>query len=263
MATKTKKEYRDWVRSRAGSIHNSNPTDKHQNKRWRINQNHIRNTIIEEYEWRALNPSFMITRTYYYDQDDRREVEENNDRLNRVIDDFFNPRGRSEYMITKDHFIERHRDKLVRKQEDLRPFRNTITDEYELDYSNVEVKPGSFHVHTLISDISDDVIYRPNSKIRKAIPNIYMLDDIPLSLMQDEEGLERVKMDLLDYALRDRCGFIGNSKSSLDITPQSDYGWFDGYKGWKGMVAYVTKQMYNVDKMIEIYDCRNSTILSN
>ena len=41
-----------------------------------------------------------------------------NDRVNRVIDDLFNPRGYDEYHVSKDHFIERHRPTLARNSED-------------------------------------------------------------------------------------------------------------------------------------------------
>ena len=48
---------------------------------------------------------------------------------------------------------------------------------------------------------------------------------------------------------------------SIDIQPSDEYGSFDGYKGWKGQVAYVTKNMYNVDNIVEIYDSKNSSVL--
>ena len=35
---------------------------------------------------------------------------------------------------------------------------------------------------------------------------------------------------------------------------------YDGYIGWKGLVAYVTKTMYNVDMIDTVYDNINSTI---
>ena len=92
---------------------------------------------------------------------------------------------------------------------------------------------------------------------------IYGLDEIPLSLQSEGWGMTKVKTDLLDYAIRERCDFMGNSVDSLDIQPASEYAGYDGYKGWKGMVAYVCKKMYNVDNMVEVYDHKNNTILSN
>ena len=259
--SKTKKEYRDWVRNRYGAIHKEDTNDTNKDKRWKINQNHIRETFIEEYSSSGYRPGYLITRNYYYDQQDRYEVVAHNDRMNRVLDDFFNPRGKSEYELTHDHFIERHKDQLVKK--DPKAILNTITDEYELDWCQVEIKRGGFHVHTLLSEIDDDVVLHPNKKIRKAIERIYGMDQVPVSLLQSEEGMTQLKTDLIDYAIRQRCDFLGNSKDSLDITPEAEYEGYDGYRGWKGLIAYVTKNMYNVDNMVEIYDSKNSTILSH
>jgi hypothetical protein len=61
--------------------------------------------------------------------------------------------------------------------------------------------------------------------------------------------------------MRRRCDFIGKSSMSLDIQSSQEYGRFDGYKGWKGIVAYVTKTMYNIDNIVQVYDYENSDIL--
>jgi hypothetical protein len=203
----------------------------------------------------------MVTRTYYYEQNNIKKVKEDNKRMNNVIDDFLNPRSSGDYYICKDHFIEQHKDKLVKKTK--KPVLNTIIKEWELDWdgSSVEIKKGGFHVHSLFSEIDDNVVLNPNGKIRKAIEKIYGLDTIPISLLESDEGLTRVKTDLLEYALRKRCDFIGDSQMSLDIQVSHEYGSFDGYRGWKGMVAYVTKTMYNVDNIVQVYDYDNSDIL--
>ena len=261
--TKTKEQYRKWIRSRHGTIYKDNTSDDHKSKRWRINQSHIIETFIEEYESSGFTPSHMITRNYYYDQQNRHVVVENNKRMNNVIDDIMNPRRANEYHVMHDHFIERHKDRLVKKCESKKPVLNTITQDYEMDYSNVEIQKGGFHVHTLVSEVKDEVITHPNSKIQKAIEKIYGIDQIPISLLQDDWGMTKVKTDLLEYAIRNRCDFMGNSLNSMDIQSASEYAGYDGYKGWKGMVAYVCKKMYNVDNMVEIYDHKNNSILTN
>jgi hypothetical protein len=235
--------------------------DKYATKRWHINQNNIRDTFIDEYVNSGYKPTYMITRTYYYEQNDIKKVKEDNKRMNNVIEDFLNQRSVNDYYINKDHFIEQHKDKLVKKTK--KPVLNTIIKEWELDWdgSSIEIKQGGFHVHSLLSEIDDSVVLNPNGKIRKAIEKIYGLDTIPISLRESDEGLMRVKTDLLEYALRKRCDFIGNSQMSLDIQVSQEYGSFDGYKGWKGMVAYVTKTMYNVDNIVQVYDYDNSDIL--
>ena len=258
----TKVKYRNWIRSRHGSLHKDDSNDKYKSKKWRIGQKHIIETIIEEYAESGFKPAYLVTRNYFYDQQDRQKVVEHNDRMNRVLDDFFNPRGSSEYFIMHDHFIERHKDKLVKK-ESKRPVLNTLTNEVEFDFSNVEIKKGGFHVHTLISEIDDDVIFRRNRKIQKAVEKIYGLEEIPISLTQDEWGISKVKMDLIEHSIRDRCDFVGNSTASIDIQPVNEFREYDGYTGWKGMIAYACKMMYNVDNMVEIYDSRNNSILSN
>ena len=254
--TSTTRKYRDWIRSRHGALHKDDADDKHRSKKWRINQTHIRETIIDEYS-NGIQPSYMITRSYHYDQQDRDLVQEHNDRINRVLDDFFNPRGMPDRWIQKDHFIERHKDKLVKKQPV--KVRDTLMDQWEYDWQ-MEVKQGGFHVHTLLSNPPDDAVWCPSKRVRDTIERVYGLDEIPISL-RDEEGLVRVKADLIDRALRDRCDFVSTSHMSIDIQPSDEYGLFDGYRGWKGQVAYVTKNMYNVDKIVEIYDSKNSSVL--
>ena len=124
--TKTKEKYRRWIRSRHGTVHKDNSNDKHKNKRWRINQNHIIENFIEEYELSGFIPSYMITRVYFYNMQKRDEVEKHNHRMNNVIDDMMNPRGMNEYFLMHDHYIERHKDQLVKKAENKRPVLNTI-----------------------------------------------------------------------------------------------------------------------------------------
>jgi len=256
-STTSKTKYREWIRSRYGSIHQSEPNPRHKNKRWKINQNHIRDTMIDEYS-RGFRPEYLITRVYHYDQQSRDKVVEDNKRMNNVVNDFFNPRGKSDYHISLDHFVERHKDKLVKKERI--QVKDTILDDYEFDW-RMEVRKGGFHIHTLISEISDEVVLTGPKKVRDAIDRIYGIGEIPLSL-RDDEGLVRVKTDLLEHSIRNRCDFVSNSNQSIDIQIASEYSGYDGYKGWKGMVAYVTKNMYNVDNMVEIYDKDNSQVLN-
>jgi len=65
-STTAKGKYREWIRSRHGSIYqDSDANTKHNNKKWKINQNHIRDTIIDEY-CNGFIPAYMVTRTYHY-----------------------------------------------------------------------------------------------------------------------------------------------------------------------------------------------------
>jgi len=259
--TITKTKYREWIKKRYGSIHQEETEEKYATRKWKINQNNIRDTFMDEYVSSGYKPAYMVTRSYYYEQNNIKEVKEDNKRMNDVLDDFLNPRLSNDYYISKNHFIEQHKDKLVKKSK--RPVLNTIIKEWELDWdgSSVEIQKGGFHVHSLFSEIDDDVVLNPNGKIRKSIEKIYGLDTIPISLLESDEGLTRIKTDLLEYAIRKRCDFVGKGQLSLDIQASSEYGSFDGYRGWKGMVAYCTKTMYNVDNIVQVYDYDNSDIL--
>ena len=65
---------------------------------------------------------------------------------------------------------------------------------------------------------------------------------------------------MLNYEIRNRCDFLGNSKDSLDITSADEKAGYDGFAGWRGIVAYCLKDVYNVDTLLEIYDDTNSSI---
>ena len=258
----TKTHYREWIKRRHNmSIHQEEVEEKYATKRWYINKNHIRDTFIDEYGYSGYKPCYMVTRTYYYEQNDIKKVKEDNKRMNNVVEDILNPRNKPDYYICKDHFIETHKDKLVKKEK--KPVLNTIMQEWELDWDggSLEIRKGGFHVHTLFSEIDDSVILNPNGKVRKLIEKIYGLDTIPVSLLESDEGMTRVKTELLEYVIRQRCDFIGKGQLGLDIQVAEEYGHFDGYRGWKGLVAYVTKMMYNVDNIVQIYDYENSDIL--
>ena len=250
-----KKRYRDYIKDRHGSIHKVENTASTIKKRWRINRDHIRDTFIDEYNHSGYRPNYLITVSYWYDEYDRKQVQKNNKRINDVVGDFFNPKQSERFITTLDHFIEVGKKKLVKTKPKL--VKGLMGMEYDWD---TEIEEGTYHSHSLMSYIPDECITKPLKKVRDAIDRVYGIGEIPCSL-RDDEGLEQVKVDLLNYAIRNRCDFIGNGKESLDITPTDEYGVYDGYKGWKGSIAYVTKDMYNVDKILEVYDQENSSIL--
>ena len=154
----TKTQYREWIKRRHGSIHQVESEGKYLSRRWYINQNQIRDTFIDEYCGSGYKPAYMITRSYYYEQNNIKEVKEDNKRMNNVLDDFLNPRSSNDYYISKNHFIEQHKDKLVKKNK--KPVLNTIRNKWELDWdgSTVEIQKGGFHVHSLFSEINDNAV---------------------------------------------------------------------------------------------------------
>ena len=114
-------------------------------------------------------------------------------------------------MDPEGSFHRRHKDKLVKKQPV--KVRDTLMDQWEYDWQ-MEVKQGGFHVHTLLSNPPDDTVWCPSKRVRDTIERVYELDEIPISL-RDEEGLVRVKADLIERALRDRCDFVSTSHMSV------------------------------------------------
>jgi len=99
--TATKTAYREWIKRRHGSLYQEEQEEKYATKRWYINQNNIRDTFIDEYANSGYNPAYMVTRSYYYEQNSIKHVKEDNKRMNNVLDDFLNPRSKSDYYICK------------------------------------------------------------------------------------------------------------------------------------------------------------------
>jgi len=256
----SKQSYRRWIRDRNEELFHNNIDDKHSGKKWRTTQLSIINAFIEEYNASGFYPEYFITRNYWYKQYNRDKVVENNKRLTNVINDFIKPTNSKPIFI--DHFIEKHKDKQRTIKDDdakIVLVKNTISGQYEDDVE-YELIEGSYHTHTIVTGIDDDKIFYPNCKIQSAIENVYGMERPPISLLETDEGLIKIKKDLLNYEIRKRCNFLGNSKESLDITPANENAGRDGFQGWKGLVAYCLKDVYNVDTLLEVYDDKNSSI---
>ena len=256
----SKQSYRRWIRDRNEELFHNNIDDKHSGKKWRTTKLSIINAFIEEYNASGFYPEYFITRNYWYKQYNRDKVVENNKRLTNVINDFIKPNNSKPIFI--DHFIEKHKDKQRTIKDDdakIVLVKNTISGQYEDDVE-YELIEGSYHTHTIVTGIDDDKIFYPNCKIQSAIENVYGMERPPISLLETDEGLIKIKKDLLNYEIRKRCNFLGNSKESLDITPANENAGRDGFQGWKGLVAYCLKDVYNVDTLLEVYDDKNSSI---
>ena len=235
-------KYREWLQRKEKCIYRISYNDKYEDKDWKRNLTLMREKIIDQYMEKNKTPEFMITRSYIRHETDRQLVTRNNKRINAVIDDLFNPRRKKEFHLSKDHYLERHKSELIEEK-----------DEYK-------IRIGGFHVHTLITSIDDKVFKKPNRNIRKSLNHIYGTNVIPLDLVK-ERGKNEIVRQLLTHNITKRCGFVGTGKNSINIVGSSDHKEFDGYTGWKGLVSYCTKQMYNTDKIIEIYDHQNSSSL--
>ena len=256
----SKQSYRKWIRDRNEELFQYEIDYKHSGKKWRTTQLSIINTFIEEYNASGFYPEYLITRNYWYKQSNRDKVVEHNKRLTNVVMDFIKPTNIKPIFI--DHFIEKHKDKQRSIKDDdakIVLVKNTISGQYEDDVE-YELIEGAYHTHTIVTGIDDDKIFYPNCKIQSAIENVYGMERPPISLLETDEGLKKIKKDLLNYEIRKRCNFLGNSKDSLDITSADEKAGRDGFQGWKGIVAYCLKNVYNVDTLLEIYDDKNSSL---
>ena len=214
----SKQSYRKWIRDRNEELFQYEIDYKHSGKKWRTTQLSIINTFIEEYNASGFYPEYLITRNYWYKQSNRDKVVEHNKRLTNVVMDFIKPTNIKPIFI--DHFIEKHKDKQRSIKDDdakIVLVKNTISGQYEDDVE-YELIEGAYHTHTIVTGIDDDKIFYPNCKIQSAIENVYGMERPPISLLETDEGLKKIKKDLLNYEIRKRCNFLGNSKDSLDIT---------------------------------------------
>ena len=67
-------------------------------------------------------------------------------------------------------------------------------------------------------------------------------------------------MNLIKQTFKQRCYFVSRGEPCIDIIDANDKYNYDDYQGWKGLVAYCTKKMYNPDMMLEVFDNQNSTL---
>ena len=252
-----REEYRQYIQRRCGNIHRTESNDKHKDKNWKQNLTTLRENIIDKYQYNGNKPKYMVTRTYYYYESDRRNIIKHNDRVNRVIDDLFNPRGIYEYFVSKDHFIERHKPTLANKCED----EGRTIDEGDVhENEDWYIKEGGFHIHLLLPEIDARVLQKPNSSIRRTWKQITGSPYIDPKLITTEEGQIGIIKKLLERTFQERCYFVSRGEPCIDITDANDKYSYDDYQGWKGLEAYTTKKMYNTDMMLEVFDNDNSTL---
>ena len=211
--------YRQYIQRRCGNIHRTESNDKHKDKNWKQNLTTLRENIIDKYQYNGNKPKYMVTRTYYYYESDRRNIIKHNDRVNRVIDDLFNPRGIYEYFVSKDHFIERHKPTLANKCED----EGRTIDEGDVhENEDWYIKEGGFHIHLLLPEIDARVLQKPNSSIRRTWKQITGSPYIDPKLITTEEGQIGIIKKLLERTFQERCYFVSRGEPCIDITDAND-----------------------------------------
>lgn len=218
----------------------------------------FRNELIESLKDQP--PAFMVSVSYWKATKSLNTIRANNKRFNSVLNDLFSPQKKGKPPIASNYFIEPRADKLKK----ITPVRvkNTITDSYEFDWAT-DIDNGYLDTHTLVGHIPDSVIEEPRNKILAAYETLYSRGYPPKHLIE-EDGYPTIKMDLMEYTLRRRCKqFIGTSKQCLNIRAVDDSKSYDGFPGWIGLVAYVTKKMTTPEAIALYYDHDNSSIKYN
>ena len=238
-------------------------------KEWKFNLFQLRSNIIAEIENSNIQlPEYHITISYHQKIRNRSIITSNHRFIRNSIEELFNPRYRGNPTKSSHFFfIERYQSKLLSSDGNTYYLFNqvktdnqvvdTITNNKEYDFYDSEVVRGSFHSHILKSKISNEVLMKPNKKLRQLILEVTGNEYLPQNI--DINTLNKVKISLLE-ALVKRSSLVGNSNAAVKIVPvSSNYG-FDGFLGWKGMIAYATKTCYNADMMVEVIDSDNSSI---
>ena len=77
-----------------------------------------------------------------------------------------------------------------------------------------------------------------------------------------EIDYQSIKLDLMEYALKNRCQkFIGNGKQCLNIVEANADKSFQGFSGYRGLVAYVSKQMTTPEDLLIGFDFENNDLI--
>jgi hypothetical protein len=243
------KKYKDYINKKYGSYFRTLPYPYENTL-----QDMIRNNLIDGYIETDSIPEFMISISYYTKEMDLAKIRKNNHWMNKVLSDFFNPRKNGHYYVSKDHFIEQRKSEL--KKTSAVRVKNTIIGSYEYDFL-ADIFGGSYDSHHLIGPIKDSVIDEPSPKIEKALSAIYD-SERPRGKSGEPNYLE-MKKALLEYALRQRCNkFIGHSSQSIVVSEIDDRYSYQGFSGFRGAVAYVTKYIKTADDLLTLYDSDNS-----
>jgi hypothetical protein len=243
-------KFRDYINRKYGSCFRTK-----QSTNENTFQNMVRNNFIQAYEDLGQQPQFMVSISYFVKEMSLDRVKQNNKRINDVLDDLFNPRRMGNFYLCKDHFVER-RDRKLKRTSAVR-VKNTITGNYEYDF-NAEIFQGSFDTHHLIGPIKESVIDKPNGNIRNAFDKIYPYGRLPTDSWGDPDYIA-IHKDLIDYVIRGRCSqFVGNSSQCLNSIETNDQKYYDGFSDYRGLVAYVTKNIKTAEDLLIGYDSDNS-----
>ena len=239
-------------------------------KEWKLNRNKLRDNIISQIETEKIAlPAYHITLSYFDDYRNRDIIIQQHRYIRNQMEEIFNRRYRNRSDKSSIlFFIERHKSyladsigntyNLFNRVKTDRKVKNTITNIMEYDYVDSEIRMGAYHSHILKSDIPDEVIFSPHSKLKNLMRETIGFDTIPDNDIS-MAAMETYKIKLLEEVCR-RSKIVGNSRASIKVVKENADAYYDGYYGWKGLISYSTKTCYNAYKMMEVIDNDNSSL---
>lgn len=255
--------YEDTTTNRSSTI------TLNQVKEWKFNLFQLRSNIINQIEYSKIQlPEYHIILSYHQNIKNRSVITSNHRYLRHSFYETFAPKHKSNPSIfSLFFFIERYKTRLLSSDGNTYYLFNriktdnkvtdTITNTVEYDLYDSEVVRGSFHSHILTSSISSEVLSKPNKKLRKLLLEVTGNEYLPNNI--DKALLSEVKKSLIT-ALCKKSDLVGNSGAAVKVVTQSPTYGYDGFYGWKGLIAYTTKTCYNADMMVEVVDGDNSCI---
>lgn len=230
----------------------------------------LRKNIIAQVETNKIQlPRYHIILSYYQKIRNRELITGNHRFIRNNIEELFNPRYKGDpTKFSHFYFIERYKTKLQSSYGNIyycfnriktnNKVLDTITNVEEYDSVDNEVVLGSFHSHLLVSEIPNEVLTKPNKKLRQLLLQVTGNEYLPANI--DDSTLTNLKKSLLETVCR-RSELVGNSGAGVKVVTHNANYQYDGFTGWKGMIAYATKQIWNTERMVEVVDGDNSSII--
>lgn len=239
-------------------------------KKWRFDLFELRQNIIHHIETSKIAlPEYHLILTYYNKHKNRDTITKQHRFIRNTIEELFNPRYRGNpFKSSHFFFIERHK-RVLSSSDGIKYYLfnqvnvdnmvlDTITNVTEYDLCDADIIKGAYHSHILKSEIPDEVIFKPNKKLRQLIYEVTGNDNIDETI--DTITLKNIKVSLLEAVCK-KSEIVGNSKASVKVVRQNPKYYYDGFYGWKGYIAYTTKTCFNPDMMVEVIDDANSSLL--
>ena len=238
-------------------------------KQYKLDLFELRNNIINSIKTNNIAlPNYHIILSYYNKYKDRNIITSNHRFIKNQMEECFNHRYKNQSdKLSAFFFCERHK-RILSSSDGNRYYlfnqvktdnkvKDTITNIIEYDKVDNEIVEGAYHSHILKSEIPDNIIFNPSSKLKKLIKEVFGFEKVKNDI--DEASLKKIKMKLLEGICR-RSQIVGDSNASVKVVEADNQYYWDNFYGWEGYIAYATKTCYNSYMMIDVIDNDNSSI---